>query len=157
MIYRSAIRTVALLISVSLPQIGSSAEKDFPEGSGKAELLRVCTTCHDSQRILTTRYTRAQWTENVARMANRGLLASDDELELILEYLVQNFAKNDRVNVNKAEALDLITGLSLTSKEAQAILDYRKQHGELKTLQDLGRVECIDAKKIEVAREKIEF
>ncbi len=155
MISRAATRTVVLLVSISF--IGPAAEKDFPEGAGTAELLRACTTCHDSQRILTTRYTRAQWTENVARMTNRGVQASDDELDLILEYLVQNFGKNDRVNVNKAEALDLVTGLSLRSKEAQAIIGYRKQHGEFRTVQDLEKVNGIDAQKIEAQREKIEF
>jgi competence protein ComEA len=146
-----------VLILTTVPRQMPAADKDLPEGAGKAELLRACTTCHEAERIYKTRYTRQQWTESVARMTRRGVEAGDDEVELILEYLVQNFAKSDKVNINKADAGDLIRGLAFTAKDAQAILDYRQQHGDFKTMQDLERVDGLDAKTLAAARDKIEF
>jgi competence protein ComEA len=158
--HRTLFRSVGALVLVStlgLPMPVFSADKDLPEGAGKAELLRACTTCHEAERIYKTRYTRQQWTESVSRMARRGVQAGDDEVELILEYLVQNFAKSDKVNVNKADAGDLIQGLAFTAKDAQAVVDYRKQHGDYKTLQDLQKVEGLDLKRLEAVQEKVEF
>src|SRR5438105_6312990 len=94
--------------AILLVQIASASEKDFPEGAGKAELLKACGACHNTERIRMAKHTRAEWTSTISRMSNRGVDATDDEMDLILEYLVQNFPKDERVNVNKAETAGLI-------------------------------------------------
>jgi competence protein ComEA len=146
-----------LVCSLAGPPPLRAADKDLPDGEGKAELLRVCTVCHGTDRILSSRYTQAQWSESVARMVSRGAEATPDEVDLILAYLVRNYAKSDKVNVNKAEPIELINGLSLSMREAQAIVDYRKEHGAFKTVEEIQKVDGVDAKKIESGREKIEL
>jgi competence protein ComEA len=77
-----------------------------------------------------------------------------------VDYLAKNFGKGgggEKVNVNKAAAKDIETGLALTTKEAEAIVAYRQKNGDFKTLQDLLKVTGVDAKRIEAAKDKIDF
>ena len=91
-------------------------------------------------------------------MKGSGAAATDEECNAIVEYLARNFgAEEPRVNVNKVGAAEMETGLSLTSKEAKAIMEYRNQHGDFKEWNDLLKVTGVDAKKLEAARTRIEF
>src|SRR5262249_3671557 len=105
-------------------QSARAADSDFPDGAGKHELLRACTVCHNSDRIHSAKKSREQWVTTVNRMQNKGVDATADEIDLIVEYLVASFSPNNKVNVNKAEPTDFVTLLALTAKDAQAIVDY---------------------------------
>jgi competence protein ComEA len=61
------------------------------------------------------------------------------------------------VNVNKADAAELQSSLYLSGKDAAAIVDYRKQNGDYKSLDDLKKVPGIDVGKIDNAKQKIGF
>jgi len=54
------------------------------------------------------------------------------------------------VNINTADAVTLADGLNgVGIKKAQAIVDYRKQHGAFKSMNDLAKVKGISDKLIE--------
>jgi competence protein ComEA len=54
------------------------------------------------------------------------------------------------VNINTADAATLADGLNgVGIKKAQAIVDYRKQHGAFKSVNDLAKVKGINDKLIE--------
>ncbi len=60
------------------------------------------------------------------------------------------------VNINTADAATLAEGLNgVGIKKAQAIVDYRKQHGPFKSIQDLAKVKGINDKLIEKNKESI--
>ncbi len=48
-------------------------------------------------------------------MVGVGMKGTEQELSAVLEYLVKNFPADElpKINVNKAEAIDLESGLSL--------------------------------------------
>lgn len=46
----------------------------------------------------------------------------------------------EKVNINNADISQLTTLKGIGEKKAQAILDYRTQHGSFKTLADLGNI-----------------
>ena len=54
------------------------------------------------------------------------------------------------------EALS-ISRLSLKRSEASAILRYRKEHGDFKSIEDLLKVPGIDAAKIEAKKDRLVF
>ena len=81
------------------------------------------------------------------------------EINAVLEYLVKHFPAEEvpRINVNKAEAIDLESGLSLTRSEAAAIIQYRTQNGSFKSIEDLKKVPGVDAAKIEAKKDRLTF
>ncbi|OFW40227.1 MAG: hypothetical protein A3J28_01185 [Acidobacteria bacterium RIFCSPLOWO2_12_FULL_60_22] len=133
-------------------------QEQFPEGPGKEIFLRVCTQCHEIDSVASLRHTKDGWRDLVYTMQGNGANATDDECNAIVDYLARNFGKEEpRVNVNKAGAAELETGLSLTAEEAKAIVAYRVQKGEFKEWNDLLKVAGVDAKKLEAAKTRIEF
>jgi competence protein ComEA len=88
-------------------------------------------------------------------MAARGAEGTDEQLDTIIDYLAKCFGP--RVNVNKAEAKDLETQFEITPKEAEAIVQYRRDKGDFKELADLKGVPGVDFSKIESVRYRVIF
>jgi competence protein ComEA len=59
--------------------------------------------------------------------------------------------------VNQASAQRIETGLGLTAKEAEAIVQYRDRHGDFRAWGDLLVIYGVDGKKIEAAKDRISF
>ena len=85
--------SLAGLLAASLPATVKAAD-DLPEGPGKEVVLKVCTQCHGVAEFTSKRNTRAEWDEEVDKMAARGAKASDDEFDAIVTYLAKNFGKD---------------------------------------------------------------
>jgi competence protein ComEA len=133
---------------------------DLPEGKGKEILLRACVGCHKADAFLDYRHTRDEYSAIVVRMGQRGAAASAEELETVAAYLAKNFLKEDdpgKINVNKATAKEIETGLNLTPKEAEAIVTYRDKHGVFRAVGDLYIIYGLDGTKIEAQKDKISF
>ncbi len=70
--------------------------------------------------------------------------------------LVAGLAQAGSVNINQADAAVLSTELNgIGEKKAQAIIDYRTQHGPFNTLEDLQNVKGIGDQTIEKNRDKM--
>ncbi|WP_251359524.1 helix-hairpin-helix domain-containing protein [Kangiella sp. TOML190] len=77
-------------------------------------------------------------------------LAKDKEIIPPAENLLS------RVNINKASAEQLATSLKgVGLKKAQAIIDYRKQYGDFKSVDELSAVKGIGEKTVQKNRSKI--
>ena len=61
------------------------------------------------------------------------------------------------VNVNKADAQELESSLGLSAGEANAILQYRQQHGDFKTWQEVSSVPGVTADKIRDNQKRLVF
>jgi competence protein ComEA len=92
-------------------------------------------------------------------MVNMGAEGSDDEYEAILVYLTKNFGPEapKPVNVNKATPVEIESTLALTRAESAAIVQYRADKGDFKSLDDLKNVPGLDFKKIEAKKARITF
>jgi competence protein ComEA len=92
-------------------------------------------------------------------MVKLGARASDDDFDAILVYLTQHFGpeKPSPININKATAVDLQTTLLLRRSQAMAILQYRSQHGDFKSIDDLKNIPGLDFSKIETKKARIAF
>ena len=151
--------STVLVLFLSLTPL--SFGQDLPAGPGRDTLKRVCTACHDIDSIPRLRYSRADWTNLVFSMKDMGADASGAEMDEIIDYLAKNFGKGEpaakKVNVNTAAAGDLTTGLGLTAKESELVVQYRGKNGSFKDLSGLLKVEGVDAGKVQAAKDKIEF
>ena len=151
---------LGILIPALLCAAPAIAQKSFPEGAGKAETLQLCAGCHEPDILLDHKQTKDEWTATIQAMMTRGLEAPPEQLTAVLNYLTKYLGPNSApatVNVNKATAADLESGLGLTSKEAAAIVKYRTDKGEFKALDDFKKVPDLDFKKIEAAKDRVSF
>src|SRR5574339_1255779 len=128
MLDRSSLRTSRLVgallvvgVATTLAAIGANAQDQ--DDAPAAAFRRVCSNCHDAERILSTRRTRTQWEEVIEKMIDRGAEGTSDDFTTAEEYLLR---VSGRVNVNRATTKDMMTVLGITQKDAQAIAEYRK-------------------------------
>jgi competence protein ComEA len=92
-------------------------------------------------------------------MVGLGAVGTDEDFTEILDYLVKNFPQqsNVKINVNKATAKELETGLVLSTKESEGIVTYREKNGDFKSLDDLKKVPGLDAQKIDLKKNRLTF
>ena len=68
----------------------------LPEGKGKDELVKVCTPCHGAENVIGEAKTREEWGQLVGEMVSFGAQGTDEELNLIVDYLARNFPKTPK-------------------------------------------------------------
>lgn len=155
----------------------------LPDGPGKEVVQKSCTSCHSIETITKSRNTADGWADVVSQMIGRGANISDDDAETVVEYLAAHFGPSSKsadagapqpaaappsqaatapvdktpVNVNKADAGALVAALGVTQAEADAIVQYRTQHGDFKTWQDVSAVPGVDADKIKAHQKDLTF
>lgn len=136
-----------------------SESQEFPDGPGKAVFLRTCSQCHSPTNVLANGQDRQGWEDTITKMVGMGATGSDEDFTAILDYLTKNFPADShvKVNVNKATASQLQTGLMLTQKEAEDIVAYRHKNGDFKTLDDLKKVPDVDPKKLDAKKDLVAF
>lgn len=148
-IFRPALVLLPLFFSLPVqPQ-------ELPEAKGKDLYEKICGACHGTDVVFKTRTTKEKWKDTVDEMASRGAEGTDEQLDTIIDYLAKCFGP--RVNVNKATAKELETQFEITTKEAEAIVQYHQDKGDLKELADLKNVPGLDFTKIEPLRYRITF
>jgi competence protein ComEA len=134
----------------------TASAQTLPDGPGKAAVIKMCTGCHDLDSVVGMHQSKDRWSAMVDEMIAKGATGSDDEINQVVAYLTANFGPK-KVNVNKATAADLAAALDISAANADAIVHYRADHGDFKAPQDLTKVPGIDAKKIEDAKDRLEF
>jgi hypothetical protein len=73
-----------LLAQAPAPQLADAPGKDV--------VTTICGDCHDAAAKITKfRKTRPQWADLISDMQTRGLMADDKELEVVLNYLADNY------------------------------------------------------------------
>jgi competence protein ComEA len=136
-----------------------TAKADLPEGYGKAATVRVCGSCHSPERATSLHQGRQAWEETVTKMAKLGAQGTEDDFDAILSYLSKNFGLEvpGPLNINKATSVDLETTLLLRRSQARAVIQYRSQNGDFKSIDDLRNVPGLDFAKIEAKKARIVF
>jgi competence protein ComEA len=150
---------ICLIVASSLFSRRVRAD-DLPDGKGKDLILRACVGCHKAGEIAVYRFTKDEYHTIVYRMGDRGAQATRAELDVIADYLFENFPKIEdatKINVNKATAREIAAGLALTNEEAEAVVKYRERHGDYRAWGDLLIIYGVDGKKIAAAKDKISF
>ena len=151
-------KPAALLVALlALTQAGMPVSQYLPEGKGKDLVEQACGICHGLEVIVSQRATAKGWSSIVDNMVERGATATPEQARAIVDYLARNFPKPATVNVNKAASKEIETALELTSKEAEAIVRYRQDHGDFKDWDSLVKVADVDPKKLDARKDRIVF
>jgi len=150
-----SVRFVLVCLFAALP----AAAADLPEGGGKQELQTMCAPCHDLAKSVSLRQDRNGWGQTMVKMIAFGMQGSDEDMRLVLDYLVEHFPPRELppVNLNTASAIQLESRFSLLRSEAAALLKYRKAHGPFKSLEDVKRAPGVDFAKIEAKKDIVVF
>ncbi|MBL8178969.1 MAG: helix-hairpin-helix domain-containing protein [Bryobacterales bacterium] len=151
---------LAFLSSTSLLLFSFAASAQvLPEGPGKAETERLCKGCHELARSVSLRQDRGGWEITMKKMVAMGIKGNEQEFNLVLEYLVKNYPAEDvpPLHINKATAIEIESRLSLRRSQASAIIKYRNENGNFKTIDDLKKVPGIDLDKIEAKKDRVVF
>ena len=127
----------------------------MPGGRGNIALMSSCTQCHGLNLITEKRQTREQWSTTVDQMQERGAEVTDEQAELIVDYLAAHFGKLIYINTAPAEAMQDV--LAMTPQEATLLIKYRRDNGNFKNLDDLLKVPGVDVKKIQEQSSNIVF
>jgi competence protein ComEA len=136
----------------------ATAQTQFPDGPGRDTFIKICSNCHAPDNVIGKGQNADDWTATLNKMIQNGAQGSDDEFGAILDYLTTNFPPPpDKINVNTATAWNLRNWMNLSEKQANAIVDYRKQNGDFKSLDDLKKVPGLDAKMLDAKKDHIIF
>jgi DNA uptake protein ComE-like DNA-binding protein len=147
----------AALVIVGIAVAGGAAKAaraQEPEDAPAIAFKRVCSSCHDADRILAARRTRTQWEEVIEKMIDRGAEGTADDFSAAEVYLLR---VSGRVNANRAQPQDFVAVLGLTQKDADAIAEFRKAKGDFADFDALCKVPGIDTEKLKQGRDAISF
>jgi competence protein ComEA len=150
---------VAALALFVIHHASASQSRPMPDGPGKAETQKMCSTCHDLDKSLSLKQDRAGWQRTVEKMVAFGMKTTDAEVNTVVEYLTRSYPADDvpKLHVNKAEAIDFESILSLRRSQAAAIIRYREKNGPFKSITDLKKVPGIEAAKLEEKKDRLVF
>lgn len=136
------------------------AQKDFPDGQAKEYVSQICLQCHQPAMLLGQKRTESDWKKTVARMATKGVPGTAEQFDAIAAYMAKNFGKAEdttKLNMNKANADDLVNVIGLTPEEAKALISFRSKHGDFREWGDMLVIYGVDGLKIEAAKDKMAF
>ncbi len=133
--------------------------RPMPDGPGKVETQKMCSTCHDLDKSLSLKQDRAGWQRTVEKMVAFGMKAKDEEVSAVIEYLTRSYPADDvpRLKVNEADAIEFESILSLKRSQAAAIIKYREKNGPFKSIEDLKKAPGIDPAKLEEKKDRLIF
>ena len=150
---RLTLAAVPVLILSLAPAPRANAQ-DLTEGKGKDVVEQVCGACHGVDLVAGQRATAEGWGYIVDDMVSRGASATADQITTIKEYLAKNYGQ---VNANKAPSKEIVTVLGITPEQADAIVKYRMDHGNFKTIDDLKKVPGLEAVDLTAMKDRLAF
>ncbi len=139
--------------------LATATRAQMPEGPGRDETRKVCSSCHEIERSISPRQDRDAWKTTINKMISLGAVANDQEFTATLEYLASHYPASaaPMLNVNTARAIDFESRLSLKRSESAVVIRYRDEHGKFKSIEDLEKIPGIDTAKIRSRKEILTF
>jgi competence ComEA-like helix-hairpin-helix protein len=133
------------------------AQSALPDAPGRNVTVKLCGNCHGADVVASVRHTPDGWRDVIARMVAAGAKGTDQELEMVLQYVSTQFAAETRkaLNLNTATAVELESLGGLLRRESAALIAHREKNGPCKKLEDLQKVAGLDYKKIEARKARL--
>lgn len=91
------LRTIPAILTCLATAAGAS----FPAGADRENkarelVLDACTACHTLDRVKVQRLTSNEWRQEIAGMLSEGVPLTDDEIDLVVDYLARHFGPDNR-------------------------------------------------------------
>jgi competence ComEA-like helix-hairpin-helix protein len=151
---------VSIRIALPLAVIAAGAVASMaavqPEArpAAPAAFTKVCVRCHASDKVVEGRRYPAQWDQVIEQMVARGAIGSDDEFDIIFDYLVAEFG---RVAINTAPADEIAQVLHLEPAVAETIVQHRLTQGAFADFEALSTVPGVPVAALQKRRDAIVF
>jgi mono/diheme cytochrome c family protein len=89
------VRCRSLLAALSVVTLAAHGQlpPELPDGVGREIVARACGQCHSLETVLRSRLTRRQWEARIDEMVAKGAKLSDDEIDVIADYLGSHFGR----------------------------------------------------------------
>jgi hypothetical protein len=90
---KTMLKTIAatlISITITVPACAQSSDP-LPDGAGKPLVQKMCGGCHNLRVVTTQRATHDRWETIVQQMVARGIDATDEEIEIMVDYLAKNY------------------------------------------------------------------
>ena len=113
----------------------------------------VCGRCHTTAVFLDKPRSWDRWNDVFADMTQRGANGTDEQLERVTTYFLENLTF---VNVNTSPAEEIAGVLGVGENVAQAIIASRQRHPFV-NLTELRAVAGVDPAKLELRKSRILF
>jgi competence protein ComEA len=148
-------KSLTLLVPVFVVALVPFAQaQDLPEGKGKDVVDQVCGACHGTDLVSSRRATREGWKYIVEDMVSRGASATNEQVAQINDYLATNLGQ---VNINKGTSAEIATILEITPAQADAIVKYRTDHGNFKTMDDVKKAPGLETAKLDSKKDRVVY
>jgi cytochrome c5 len=89
----------AALNSGEADEVVAYLAKNFgaDDGNSKGRKLveDICSLCHEWQRVKAQEFTKEEWSGVIKGMISEGAPVTDEEFDLIVEYLAKNYGPKD--------------------------------------------------------------
>jgi competence ComEA-like helix-hairpin-helix protein len=113
----------------------------------------VCGRCHTIDVFLNKPRSWERWNDVFADMTKRGATGTDDQLERVTRFFLENLTL---INVNTSQAEELAGVLGVSDEVAQAIM-ARRERQPFANIDALRAVPGIDPDKLEERKDRILF
>jgi len=113
---------LAIVLMASPTAAHQAAAPAEPRPEPPPEFTKLCVRCHPSDKIVEGRRYKTQWDQVLEQMVARGATGTDQEFDVVFDYLVSEFG---RVDINKAPADEIAQVLHLEQGVADTIVKQR--------------------------------
>jgi competence ComEA-like helix-hairpin-helix protein len=116
------IRPITLGVVLASLLLNSAEQSTLPKpsddklavGPGEKVVERACITCHTVRIATSKRASEDEWAEEVDKMVARGAVLSDEETDLVVEYLSTHYGPDDAKDEHST-----VTGTAPQASSAQ--------------------------------------
>lgn len=86
----------AILTCLATAAAASSPLGEGRENKARELVLDACTACHTLDRVKIQRLDRDEWRGEIAGMLSEGVPLTEDEIDLVVDYLARHFGPDNR-------------------------------------------------------------
>lgn len=83
---------VSALAVLGVAGVAFAQAPSLKPGEGQQTVQTVCTRCHTIGMVIARPHTPDEWNAIIGKMIDKGMMASDDQLDQIATYLAKNYA-----------------------------------------------------------------
>jgi hypothetical protein len=87
-----AVRRGAVAVALGAAIALADAPSEFPPGPGQAQVQAACAPCHEITVVTSAHKSESEWQSTVDAMITRGAPVTDDDYDVIVDYLLRNFS-----------------------------------------------------------------
>jgi competence ComEA-like helix-hairpin-helix protein len=139
-------------VAVWLVVWAGGADAAEPNADQKAVQV-VCGRCHTTEVFINKPRSWERWNDVFADMTKRGANGSDEQLERVTRFFLENLTL---VNVNSSAAEELAGVLGVSEEVAQAVIARREQQ-RFSNIEELFAIPGINQDKVRERKSRILF